>query len=103
MQTYWFITVMEKFDIDEDFYVKTGCTRLWGFYSSKVDALQALHNNVTDMWETIYNFAILEEYYEGIGNSTGVRYFLKYDPSLNGYFEIEEPEYAKYICDFAIG
>lgn len=104
MQTYWFITVFEKMEYDTKYSgLNTGCSRCWGFYTSKETALKALHHNWTDMWETIYDYAVLEEYYEGIGNISNNRQFFKYNQKQNGYFEIEEPEYAKYILNFAIG
>lgn len=74
-----------------------------GFYSNKQDALNTLHENRTDLWETIYNYAVLEEYYEGISNHTMNRQFFKYDREENGYFEIDEPECVKHLCSFAIG
>ena len=103
-QSYWFITVMEKMEYDTKYSgLNTGCTRCWGFYTSKETALKALHHNWTDMWETVYDYAVLEECYEGIGNFTMNRQFFKYNQEKDGYFEIEEPEYAKYLCNFAIG
>ena len=103
MQKYYFITVMEKLEENPYYYVDTGCTRCWGFYTSKNTALTALHENWTDMWETIYTYAVLEEYYEGIGASTMHRQFFKYDKDEDGYFEIDEPECVKHTYDFAIG
>lgn len=103
-QAYWFITVMEKIEPNERFYVTMGSTRCWGFYSNKDWAIEALHTNATDMWETCYNYAVLEKYYEGISNEDHTcRQFFKYDKERNGYFEIEEPECVKHYCSFAIG
>lgn len=102
-QSYWFITVMEKIEPDKAFYADFGDQRCWGFYANKQDALNTLHENRTDLWETIYNYAVLEEYYEGISNHTMNRQFFKYDRKENGYFEIDEPECVKHLCSFAIG
>ena len=103
-QSYWFITVMEKIDPNERFLAKFGDKRCWGFYANKQDALNTLHENRTDLWETIYNYAVLEKYYEGISNEEiGSRQFFKYDIERNGYFEIDEPECVKHLCSFAIG
>lgn len=102
-KTYWFITVMEKLEKNSKGFLSTGCTRCWGFYSNKEDALNTLHENRTDLWETIYDYAVLEEYYEGISNSTMKRQFFKYNREKDGYFEIEEPECVKNTCDFALG
>lgn len=102
-KTYWFITVMEKLEKDSKSFLHTGCTRCWGFYSNKEDALNTLHKNITDLWETIYDYAVLEEYCEGISNHTLNRQFFKYYMDKDGYFEIEEPECVKNTCDFALG
>lgn len=104
-KAYWFITVFETAEIDNLGWPKTGCTRCWGFYSNKQDALNALHGNYTDMWEYCYDYAILEAYYEGIGGYSfnEERQFFKYDKEQDGYFEIEAPQGFEHICSFAIG
>ena len=98
-KTYWFITVFHDFDD------KWGISswRTWGFYANKEDALDALMTNKTDMWETIYNYAVLEGYEEGICGYTFERQFFSYSIPENGYFEIEEPPCVKHICSFALG
>lgn len=98
-KTYWFITVFGNFD--EQWGISSW--RTWGFYVNKEDALEALHTNRTDMWETIYKYAVLEAYEEGICGYAFERQFFAYDISKNGYFEIEEPDCVKHICSFAIG
>ena len=104
MQTYWFITVIEKIEYNTKYSgLNTGCTRCWGFYTSKDTAIQALHKNKTDMWETIYDYAVLEEYYEGISAPTLRRQFFKFDEEKYGYFEIDEPETVKHTWNFALG
>lgn len=104
-KVYWFITVMEKIEPDDRYFAKTGSTRCWGFFCNKQDALDTLHNNITDLWEYCYNYAILEPYYEGIcGYGFGEeRQFFKFDRERNGYFEIEEPDCVKHLCGFSIG
>lgn len=102
-KSYWFITVMRKLEKNSKGFLETGCTRCWGFYSNKEDALNTLHENRTDLWETIYDYAVLEEYHEGISNSTMKRQFFKYNMEKDGYFEIEEPECVTNVCDFALG
>ena len=102
-RSYWFITVMRKLEKNSKGFLETGCTRCWGFYSNKEDALNTLHENRTDLWETIYDYAVLEEYHEGISNSTMKRQFFKYNMEKDGYFEIEEPECVKNTCGFALG
>lgn len=101
---YWFITVMGRCDMIDGF-LHTRPTRCWGFYSNKEDALFALHTNMTDMWETIYNYAVLEPYMEGISgyDFETPREWFKYNKNTNSYEPIEEPEGVKNYAGFALG
>lgn len=102
-KVYYFITVFEKLDIDEYGYPDTGSRRCWGFYCEKDTAFQALHENWTDMEETVYEYAVIEGYHEGISHYIFHRKFFKFDRERNGYFEIDEPEGYEYYCSFSIG
>ena len=101
---YWFITVFEKFD--NKWGIKN--SRTWGFFSNKEDALNILRNNYTDLWETVYDYAILEPYYEGISGydfDTPREWFM-YNETMGGYLPLDlekEPEEVKYYVGFAIG
>ena len=101
-QSYWFITVMERIIPDSYGFADTGAMRCWGFYKDRHDAEEALHNNMTDLWEGIYHFAVMEEYYEGICAYGHNRQFFMYDQVRKGYFEIGEPECVKNIVGFSI-
>lgn len=102
-QKYYFITVFRRLDIDDLGWPETGEQRTWGFYKEKETAFQALHENWTDMEETFYEFALIEEYQEGISNYTGYRQFFKFDKDKGGYFEIDEPPQYEHFSSFAIG
>lgn len=101
----WFITVVEKMDPDgwEDGLCDTGLCRTWGFYSDVNRAISALHNNETDMHEYFYDYAIIEEYDEGICNDMSHYQWFKWDDERDGYFEIDEPRCVSRMCCFAIG
>lgn len=99
---YWFITVFAGWS------EKTGnpiCARTWGFYKDKQEALTTLHNNINDLFEGVYSYAVLEPYYEGISGYTFEypRQFFKYNQEKDSYFEIAEPEAFAHSCSFAIG
>lgn len=94
---------MEKIEKNPKRLFDLGSTRCWGFYTNKQSALDALHNNVTDMWETIYDYAVLEEYYEGICGYGEYRQYFEYDRERNGYFEIKTPDFMKGFGFFSIG
>lgn len=98
---YWFITVFRNFDPKYG----TVNSRTWGFYSDKEDALKVLNENRTDIWETIYDYAVLEAYHEGISgyDFKEGRQFFEYNQELDSYRPIEEPEEVKHYASFAIG
>lgn len=100
-KTYWFIIVFTKFD---DKYGIKGA-RTWGFYSNKEDALNTLKYNITDLWETVYDYAVLEAYHEGISgyDFEEERLWFKYDRFHNSYKKIEEPKEMKGYVGFAFG
>ena len=96
---YYFITVFHEFD--ENYGISDA--RCWGFYEDWNDAREVVENNITDIWETVYWYAVIEEYTQGISTCTLNRWFYKYDRNLNKYIEIKEPEYIKHFYSFAIG
>lgn len=96
---YYFITVFHEFDD------KWGISdsRCWGFYENFLDAKETVEYNVTDIWETVYWYAVIEEYTQGISSHTGKRWFYKYNHDIGRYIEIKEPECVKHYWSFAIG
>lgn len=99
----WVITVMEKVEPSDKYYVLFGDKRTWGYYKEYDTALQALHENCTDICEGCYDYAVLEKFPESICPVCEERYWFKYDRGRNGYFEIEEPECVKDTWNFAMG
>lgn len=101
---YWFITVFEKFD--NQYGIKNA--RTWGFYSDKEKALDTLRHNYTDLWETVYDYAVLEPYYEGVSGYCfdESREWFVYNETMDGYLPLDlekEPEEVKCYVGFAIG
>lgn len=99
---YFFITVFEKMELDELGWPDTGASRCWGFYTDKDTAIQALHENWTNMEETVYKYAVLEGHLEGIAHLTGYQQWFKFDIEKKGYFEIEKPKPAEHFCGWSI-
>lgn len=95
---YYFITVFNSYDDCGPHNM-----RCWGFYTSFEEADLTLRNNLTDLWETCYDYGVIEEYYEGIGSYTFNRWFYKYKQRLNQYTPINEPEELKHYANFALG
>ena len=101
-KSYWFITVFEKIPNKNNLF-DLGASRCWGFYTDYNKALETLHNNITDLYENFYNYAVLEEYYEGILSTSGKRQFFIFNRNKNGYIEIDEPKCFSVWSGFAIG
>ncbi len=103
----WFVTVFKygkQPKSNENLFSDITDSRCWGFYFNRDNAVNALHHNITDMHERLYNYAVIEGYREGIGHEVKEkRQFFKYDKERDGYFEIEEPEELKYLVSFSIG
>ena len=99
---YYFITVFEKIE-NKNGLLHTGATRCWGFYSNFDDADKVLRNNMTDLWETVYDYGIIEEFCEGISGYTGYREFYKYNQKKDIYEPIDEPKEFMHYASFAIG
>ena len=95
---YYFITVFARYD-DRGIHA----ARTWGFYDNFNDAVATMRYNKTDLWETIYTYGVIEEYYQGISNYNFRRWFFKYNYEKNEYEWMEEPEELKHYVSFAIG
>lgn len=73
-----------------------GCVDSCGFTYDLDEAINLLHVNNCDMWETCYNYAYIIPRFPGYSGhydleSSGVKLFFKFDVERNGYFEAEEP------------
>ena len=97
-QTYYFITVFRTYDEHGPHGM-----RCWGFYKDFSNAMATVRNNITDLWETIYDYAVIEEYYEGIGQTTFNHWFFKYNQKLDEYQQINQPEELRHYAGFALG
>ena len=97
-ENYYFITVFQSYDS----FGPHGM-RCWGFYKDFSEAIATVRHNVTDLWETIYEYAIIEEYCEGIGGYNFNRWFFRYNQFTNEYVPIDEPEELKHYAGFALG
>ena len=97
-KNYYFITVFQKYDN----YGPHGI-RCWGFFSNFEEAYRTMRLNLTDLWETVYNYGVIEEYKEGISNYTFRRWFYQYDYEKNEYDLITEPEELRHYAGFALG
>ena len=93
----WFITTIRGVDNE------IMCSRCWGYYYDKNDCIKVLHDNITDIHECYYNYAVIEKINEGLSSLSIEREFFEYKRNLSGFFEIEEPKWAEFYSNFAIG
>lgn len=82
--------------------------RVVGFYTNLETAQKAVEENWCDIFEYLYEYALIEEITEGIYRPNFNRwlYKLKYDEDLNSnhiFHQIEEPEEMKHIVNFSMG
>ena len=99
----YFITVFDKVEPSEKYGAEFGYQRTWGYYTEYETAANALHENITDMHEGCYGYALIEKFGPGIIAHCEERQWFKWDKEQRGYFEIEEPECVKHLVNFAIG
>ena len=80
-----------------------GSSSVAGFYTSFLDAHEALTNNWTDLHETCYDYACIEKVEEGLARPGELVGWYKYDKNVNKYIPIETPSFEKHICGRTIG
>ena len=99
----YFITVFDKVEPNEMYYAEFRDRRTWCYYTEYQMAVNALHENRTDLHEGCYEYALIEKIGPGIIALCEERQWFKWDKEKRGYFEIEEPECVKHLVNFAIG
>ncbi len=98
---YYFITVME--DVGRKFITCVKNKRTWGFYTCFGEADKVLHNNIIDLHEGCYDYAVIEEYEEGISGYTGKSWWFEFDDVLGCYTRTDKPMAVNGLGSFALG
>ncbi|MBQ0014687.1 MAG: hypothetical protein KBS82_05115 [Oscillospiraceae bacterium] len=97
MSSIFVITTVE--DIENDVpYLQYPCNAGW--YSSFEAADRVVKNNQADLWETCYNYAIIEEITEGLYGAKREAWFYKYDEDKGEYYPIDRPKGLEHMCSF---
>lgn len=91
----YFISGIESLD-DES------VSRCMGYYTTKEMAEIAVRENLCDIYENIYSYAVIEKFGPGTHPECRERQFYKYDESSMKYLPIDEPEEFKNVKRFAI-
>lgn len=95
----WFICMCEDMikETKED-WLKHGSTELVGFYSSFKEAERILNNNIYDIRECLYDYAIIEYVCEGTYGTAQMDHVdnifaYKWNEEKQGFFRAEEEDW----------
>lgn len=77
-------------------------SRCLGYYTTKEMAEIAVRENLCDIYENMYRYAVIEKFGPGTHPECHERQFYKYDESSMKYLPIDEPEEFKKVKRFAI-
>lgn len=102
-KTIFVITVFEKYELDPYHFVDTGCTRSPCFRYTFEEAEEVVKNNMCDIWERCYNYAVIEEIDCSLYPYPYMRKFYKYNIENNTYEPIKAPESIEHIGFCGIG
>lgn len=92
----YFVTTVDSKDED---------TRCVGYFKTFEEAEQAVMENACDIWETCYDYAVIENIPEGLYQYDFHPTWYKYHKPTGGYMKCEQPEFVKAISGvgYAIG
>lgn len=76
--------------------------RTWGWYGQLDAALDAVHRNLTDLHETVYDYAVIEETGEGVCPDIVSERWFRFSRSENGYRPCEKPADLRQVTHFAM-
>lgn len=77
-----------------------GTTDIPGFFYDLPDAIRAMHENLCDIKETVYDAGFILCHFPGFYNAAGkdMRMYFVWDKERQGYFEQEEPKIFAHIA-----
>lgn len=71
---------------------ETPLVRCVGYYTKKEDAIYSVENNVCDIFEATYNYAVIEEIAEGLYEVDVEPIFFKYNMKKERYERCKKPK-----------
>ena len=78
-----------------------GCRSLVGFRHSLEDALESVRQNMCDIWETCYDYALVEEVEPCMYPASHKRWWFKFNMETKEYEPMEEPKFFEHSCGLA--
>lgn len=97
------IMVFEKCEKDDIYWIDMGCKRIVGFKHNLKSAKQIVIDNVCDICESCYKYALIEEVVPCVYPCNDKRWYFKYNKEIQKYEKIEEPEIFKNTCSITMG
>lgn len=81
-------------ELDSRGWPDTGCTADMGFYYDKEDAIEAMHENMADIRECVYDYGYVIKQNPGLYTcpTSLDRIYFKWDEERQGFYEAEEPK-----------
>ena len=101
-KTIFVVTVFELYKDPED-GMTLGSTRSPCFRYTLEEAEEVVKYNMCDIWETCYDYAVIQEIGCELYPYPHIKKFYKYNREVNGYEPITEPECLKHISFCGIG
>lgn len=104
--TIYGIKTMTRCQPDKEYphYLDFGGERNVGFYVSLDDAIECIKSNYADIWETIYNYAMIEEIHEGLyGSAPSHTWWFKWNKEHQCYEPMDQPKLAENKFGFIMG
>lgn len=77
--------------------------RCVGYMDTYEDAKEIVKYNEYDIFETIYNYAVIEAIPSGVYKYDTEPQWFKYNEEVENYYECDKPEFAKGMVGFGIG
>lgn len=93
------VTGIEGFDNEGT----CGALRCFGYYNSLERAERAVVNNACDMWEYLYDYAVIEKVEEGVFPLSFERWFYKFNAREGKFERIPEPKSMGVYINIGIG
>lgn len=97
------IMVFEKCKRNDTNWIDMGCTRIVGFKHNLESAKQTVIDNVCDICESCYRYALIEEVVPCVYPCSDKRWYFTFNKETQKYEEIEEPEIFKKTCSLTMG
>lgn len=99
-------TVMVMTDLYQNSKIKFpefGDSRIVGWYPEFDMANSAVTQNMCDINETCYRYALIEECEWGLYHPANKRWWYEYNRENGEYALFDEPDFIKGFCGFTIG